>query len=530
MKMTSLCECRLHTTLKNQQNHHFAKSIEHLCRTVGMFVWKHTFLILPLAGGLSACSPKTTPCASSQVAIEDTSAIDSRLKAAPLGGFIHIGPRACTTTLSLVSANESTLVVNAYSALHCFREDKIQKEKVSLSVWIPASTGRTGGYLSKIPARDEFFERRAEFMIEIEKLDKPFLNERLRDIMQIELPYFFEDKEQVRKNVNDGDSEKLLRNICLSATEDKLNVPKSQHTCWSALDTGVRKLEIRAVDIDPARFVALRRSLESHAAKLQNLLRSDSQMAKTYQLWSNRIQGLTGLWRLTNYSPWAYFLNKNMCAMITPDMPESALCAARDKIITISKKYMVEIDADGTQKNIFQKADELGFGLNQNLMSESSIELVNLMPRKAFDKFHEVFQSFRTDLKQRIRTQNDQMMSLPPEYVIAANPFVAGASGKTSIAGFSLLKGSVLIPEGVQVPSKGMSSKGTLRFYVNSSKADAVFGKTDSGAMITYAGVVPLLVLNSVDDEPTSGGASILALPEAQPEDVRSSSLGQVCQ
>ena len=55
--------------------------------------------------------------------------------------------------------------------------------------------------------------------------------------------------------------------------------------------------------------------------------------------------------------------------------------------------------------------------------------------------------------------------------------------------------------------------------YLPNKSTKIKFGPTDSGAMLTFAGVVPLLVVNTVDDKPTSGGSAILALPEPGNQD-----------
>lgn len=460
----------------------------------------------------------STVCSSPQVAVEDPSIIESSFKAAPLGGFIHVGTRACTSTLSLVAANDSSLIVNAYSALHCFREDKLNDEKISLSVFVEQKNQQQFGYLTNITAHDEFFDRRREFLSEIDKLKLPFVSQQIGEIMKIELPYFFEDKESVRASAGEDSSDQLFRNACLTTADDRLQLPNTTHSCWSSLDTNVRQLEIKAAEVAPKYFNQLRQALEKQNSTLQNLFRSNSVNEQTYQRWKNRIEGLTGLWRLTNYSSWVFFLNKDMCPLIPKDTPEYQMCSARDKIIELTKKYMVEFDSDGQKKSILQKADELGFGLNQNLLTENKIELVNLMPKKAFDKFHEVFAAEKEEMKRRLIVENETILPLSSDYVIAANQGRRGQNGQKESLKFSLLKGQLLAPAAPRTRSKGVSSKGTVRFYVNKNSTSATFEKTDSGAMLTYAGVIPLLILNSVDDEPTSGGASILELPELPPE------------
>jgi hypothetical protein len=483
---------------------------------------RHNLRVFFLALTQLMCSPKKQkPCSETQVVVSEQgqSTPDRKPKAPPLGGFIHIGPRSCTTTLSLKSANNSALIVNAYSALHCFREDLLNEEQISLSIFIPHRNQSKAGYIKNIPAEDEFFERRKKLIQKVDTLGKPFVSEQMRRFMRIELPYFFDDRQQVINSTNPEDRDKLLRNICLANREDRLSVPNSQETCWSSLDTVVRTLEIKAAAVEPKRFALIRRAFEEQSERLQSLLRKDQSIAKNYQLWSNRIHGLTGLWRLTNYSSLAYFLNRGTCSLVNPASEEAALCLVREQLIELAKNYLIEIDSDGVSKSILSKANELGFGLDQDVLKEKKMELVNLMPKKAFDNFHEVFLAHRNDIKQRIKVQDNKIQPLDPEYIIAANESYLPEAANTPAVKFSLFGGQLLTPENTPIFSKGMSSKGTLRFYVNKDHVIGRFGKSDSGTLLTYAGIVPLLVLNSVDDEPTSGGASILALPEALPED-----------
>jgi hypothetical protein len=56
-----------------------------------------------------------------------------------------------------------------------------------------------------------------------------------------------------------------------------------------------------------------------------------------------------------------------------------------------------------------------------------------------------------------------------------------------------------------------------MRVYTASSEQESVaFGKGDSGSILLLKGLSPLLALQSVDNEETSGGASVIALPRRQ--------------
>jgi hypothetical protein len=84
---------------------------------------------------------------------------------------------------------------------------------------------------------------------------------------------------------------------------------------------------------------------------------------------------------------------------------------------------------------------------------------------------------------------------------------------------FALVDSAALVSTSEPVASKGVRTLGILRMYLPSKSTKIKFGPTDSGAMLTFAGVVPLLVVNTVDDKPTSGGSAILALPEPGNQD-----------
>jgi hypothetical protein len=64
--------------------------------------------------------------------------------------------------------------------------------------------------------------------------------------------------------------------------------------------------------------------------------------------------------------------------------------------------------------------------------------------------------------------------------------------------------------------SHGVSKYGTLRLAATQENQLVKFQPTDSGSMLLLKGVVPLMVLNTVDGVGTSGGSAILALPESE--------------
>ncbi|MEY2986567.1 MAG: hypothetical protein RJB13_88, partial [Pseudomonadota bacterium] len=63
------------------------------------------------------------------------------------------------------------------------------------------------------------------------------------------------------------------------------------------------------------------------------------------------------------------------------------------------------------------------------------------------------------------------------------------------------------------------TKNGTLRVAFPRQSEIVKFQPTDSGTLITLHGVIPLMVLNTVNGEGTSGGSAILDLPEISYDD-----------
>ncbi|NBW80868.1 hypothetical protein EBR21_03855 [bacterium] len=118
-------------------------------------------------------------------------------------------------------------------------------------------------------------------------------------------------------------------------------------------------------------------------------------------------------------------------------------------------------------------------------------------------------------LAQMLQVKGNQMSDFPQSYLVSSN--VSSANSISSK--FSVVPLASISEKSAPVNAQGLSEySGVLKLYFQNELNKLKFSKGDSGSMITIAGIVPLLALNTVNDEPTSGGASILALPEPESE------------
>jgi hypothetical protein len=493
---------------------------------------------------LSACqaSKGGGACSGIQAAVNDGNALVKAAPAVPAGGFVNVGGRSCTATFLLMSATDSALTFNAYSAQHCFAEDKAAPADMSISLHVSTAGKNAGGYWKNLKVSDEFFARRAAFIAEVRALgsaDAVAMAERATRIRLygdrgLET---LDPNKTIEENERAGSTDEYRRNVCISSTEDRLNIPGSQEVCWSAFDTTVRTLELKASDVGSAKYNAVRRLLEAKKKSHNQLLASYPSIASHFDVWSKRVSGQVGGWRLLNYTELPSFLNKEVCGKyLSKDSPEQSICAVREKVLAAVKKHLVETDIDGKRKSALDHAQELGFGtdtpfLRQGSAAGSQEQLKDLYMYKASNNYLAFMNQKITDLRAMFPTRDAKILALPKQFSIAANPFMTGGEQNSGNIGFGLIDSGALLSESSPLPSKGVRTLGVLRFYLPKASAKVSFGPTDSGAMLTLSGVIPLMVLNTVDGNPTSGGSAILALPDAgddEPEVVSAGRRGSV--
>lgn len=483
--------------------------------------------------GLAGCQPGgrgggKSGCSETLALVDDSSAILSTPPVVPAGGFIIIGSRSCTATFLLKSASDASISVSAYSAQHCFKEDSITPEDISISVHIPGNGSISSGYLKNLKAKDEFFTRRSDFINEVQKLASPAAFTMAKQAVEIAL-FAQRGIESLDPNKSDEEnaataaSDDYQRNVCISSQTDRLSVKESQEVCWSALDSTVRTLDLKRDELGAKQFYTLRSYLELKKNGHDSLLNSSKNIARHFQIWNDRLHGQVGAWRLLNYVNIASFLNKEVCGKyLSKEDENQSICSVRDSMVTLVKKHLVEVDIDGKRKSVFDQAQELGFGIESPFVRTEagrSMAAKDLYQAKASERFYSFMNNKILELQKMFPTKGEKIVALPKQFGIAANPIVTQSSSQANAMTFALVDSAALVSASDPVASKGVRTVGILRMYLPNKSTKIKFGPTDSGAMLTFAGVVPLLVVNTVDDKPTSGGSAILALPEPGNQD-----------
>jgi hypothetical protein len=485
---------------------------------------KSTVIQISSLFALTACSGGSTSsgCARSLSTLSG----DAPLPGAgvvPAGGYVAFADRGCTSTFTLQSIDASRIRLDAFTASHCSRDDKAENEAVSISMYIPSASGRGGGYLKNIPARDEFYERRKEFVDSVRALNNPraaYIAEAISKIPSFGTWWAFEVPTGAPPTAAQDNTN---RNLCLlKAKIDDTYKDASFNHCWSVFDTGVRSLEIRKADVGDKKFAIISKHLQAKAQEQKKLFETNRQLKEKYDDWSAKINGRMGGFRLLNYVKLAAFSNSEICGKYLPDnSPDKAACSVRQKLIELGSKYLVEIDTDGKRKSVFDKAKELGLAIDAPIPVQEYYvpfeikEFQDDMEQRADVQFLDKYNSTIAEVSKLLPVSNNVFSKPSDNFLIATN--LSRAAKRTQEFGLATFSSIGLSTQGVG--AQGLSQfAGILKLYFKQSQPQVSFSKGDSGSMITIGGIVPLLALNTVNQEPTSGGASILALPEASEE------------
>ncbi|MEN9827263.1 MAG: hypothetical protein RI953_3008 [Pseudomonadota bacterium] len=471
---------------------------------------------------LVACGGAKPGSSSCTQAVSSSSG-SSTAQFVPAGGFIAFADRGCTATFSLVGSDSNSMKLKAYTASHCSRDDKPENEKVSIAVYLPPSGSAAGGYIKNLPVRDEFYERRATFVADVRKLNNSrasYIAESLSKIPSFGSWWGFtvpssEPLSPSQENIN--------RNLCLlkGKTDETFSASGYRH-CWSVFDTGMRNVELLRSDVGDATFNRLRAYLTKKASEQKAFLDANVQLRQQYEFWTRQIEGRMGAFRLLKYTKMAVFLNAEMCGKYLPAAsPDNEACAVRSNLIEAASKYLTEVDYDGKKKNVFEKAKELGLGIDMAVPVADYYEPFEItefqddMESRADKYFIGKFNQDISALSQILQVKGNLLSDFSKNYFVSSNITAANSNSSK----FSVVPFASISEKSAPVNAQGLSEySGILKLYFQDDTNKLKFSKGDSGSMITIAGVVPLLALNTVNDEPTSGGASILALPEPESE------------
>lgn len=470
------------------------------------------------------------------------------------GGYIHLGDKMCTASFELNEATADTLTLRAYSARHCRVEKSTASSANFVSLYFDKSATRSAGFVQKIAAKESFSARAEKARREVSALGVTGAGELFADAFDIPVHY-----NPFGEGEFSGADAIVCNNIDFAGEIDDPQKKLSQ-SCWSFLDLGVFDFEISKSALGSKDFAYISQRLKAKKAALNGFLSANPLLQRQYVDHRKRVHAVTGLMRLQKASRLAYLLNLDFCKISSASGIDTAkMCSVQRRLIEIAGQNFIETDESGRQVNIFDKLSKL---TDLSVPGES---YANLLAGRRFATGHDsltfanadelagayavsmwhifkdqtaiAIQSFRRALKEHSGETPEDKVS--PALSVSTNFSVNGKSGDAGIR-FGQFPLSLLSKQpdkfvfvrgnaNNNTPDRmffGVGFFGTLKMGVPREVETIKFLPSDSGSLVSLKGVLPLMVLNTVDDKPTSGGASILALPEAKEEDIPSQNAG----
>ncbi len=497
-------------------------------------------VVVVLSGCKAASTSECLSTSSGEIKISDKSEYVQ-------GGYLHFGEKSCSASFDVVGIASDHIRLKAYSARHCRFENGLDLKKVSASLYFSDTSSSRAGYVKNIPVSERFVDRASAIMEEVRRLNSPkaeslFLN-------ALRLPTQFDPwSGGAYAEYSGTDSKSSL--ICRDHEQiPPIPDPQNQLTdsCWSFLDLGTYDLVIRKNSIPSSQFFYLTQNLSKKSVGINALLNSDSTLKASYYESRRRIDSIMTLLRSHQAAWLGTLLNFDLCH---ESVRTNEMCKNQSKMIEILAKNFIESDSNGTEKNIFdwihdnpsyhtvqlRRADLLSgrrVPITPEIKSLSDLE----------SAVSGIASEFRSDLLDKSavhiikmreivakQSRGASIDTLSPAYFIGSN-FVGrndkqGAGYRFGLFSFDQVfsdpKLVKLSPAGYTAQEEvvhGVTKFGTLRVAFPHHTEVVKFQPTDSGSLITLHGVIPLMVLNTVNDEATSGGSAILALPEIDYDD-----------
>lgn len=458
------------------------------------------------------------------------------------GGYIHFGDKSCSATFDVVGVSAEHIRLKAYSARHCRFENGLSQDQVSVSLYFGDSNSARSGYIKNIPVNERFVDRATQAMQEVKKLNAPRAEALFLSALRIPVQFDPWFGNAYAEFIEDQSKSSLICNDF----EQIPSIPDPQDrmtdSCWSALDLGTFDLVIRKNAIPPKQFFYLTEKLNDKAQRLQNLLSSDAQLKSAFYESRKSIDSIMTLLRSHQASRLVTLLNFDLCQ---PNVRNDELCKNQTKLIEIVAKNFTEPDREGRERNLFDwMSSSSDFRTVQLPLSDllAGKRVIADVSVKNFSELDAYTSALTSDVSSHLKdksalhiinmrsfvveqSRGASAAQLSPSYLVGSN-FVAKADGNAANYRFGLFGLSQVFSDPKQVqltptgftqndtPVHGISLFGTLRVAFPRESEVVKFQPTDSGSLITLHGIIPLMVLNTVNDVGTSGGSAILALPE----------------
>lgn len=471
------------------------------------------------------------------------------------GGYIHFGEKSCSAMFEIIDVTAERINLKAFSARHCRFENGLQLDQVKVSLFVDGSSKRSTGYIKDIPAEESFVNRATTAMSEIGKLNIPDITGRFLYALRIPTQYdpwgsavFSDNAESIKEPGEAPDSSLICNNTELfpPLTDYQQALTES---CWSFLDLGTFDLTIRKTAQTSKVFMPLSDELMQKQKRFSEMLAKNASLKSDYQQHKKRIDDVMALLRVQKAARLAYLLNFDLCA---PAFKRDDLCKTQKRLIEIMGQNFREPNENGVVTNIF---DWIAAAKNVDGSPTGALPLNELLAGKRMkpatlpqslaeaEQIAEVLGAeFNSSLKNKTVITIGQLRNmleanskpasieeLSPALSLGTNFSTRMSSGSVALQ-FAMLNLRDIFSDAKKVrllrtddktvnqEIYGVSRYGTLRMASPKENQLVKFQPTDSGSLLMLKGIVPLMVLNTVDGVGTSGGSAILALPESTEE------------
>lgn len=446
--------------------------------------------------------------------------------------------------------------LKGFSARHCRFENGMTTDKVAVNLYFDQTPLRSAGYLKNIRAEEGYVMRSSSIMNEVGKLNSQDLNNRFLNALKIPVQYdpwgeavFTESG----SGTEPGATKQSTSLICNNFNQIKpIDDPQDRLTdsCWSFLDLGTFDLTIRKSALPAKDYEFMTAQLIQKRQMLNAYLDKNPSLKKAYTEHRKQIDSVMSLLRLRNAGTLAYLLNLDLCS---GSMKNESICKNQAKLIDILGQNYLDQDETGTTKNIFDRlsANRADSTFVPSL-TYADLQKGSRMPlndaNTSLAAAEEIARAFAGEINMLLKnrtaiaivkmkemlaeqSKSTGLESLSPSVLMGTNFSVNRSTGsntgfqfalfnaKHTVSDLSRLK---LSPEDSVAGGRnvhGVTSYGTLRMAFPRDTQVVKFHPTDSGSLMSLAGVVPLMVLNTVDGVGTSGGTAIMALPDITDDD-----------
>ena len=450
------------------------------------------------------------------------------------GGYIRFADKACTAAFEYFKEG-STYKAKVYSARHCSPEiadNSLAEVKVGVDLYFD------DGYYPTIPVEERFVSLRNKALAEVAALQlrNPELAKPLVIAMST-LPERAKNWCTQTPTANTATSQGSTaadRRLCWTFFDVgvfDITFPESTFANGAnadvkaqldkAITTGANKLDLAATKLNKSVPISITESGFNPIILTNGVFNWKDQLISM----QNDLTLFTGASRLESFSTFVDWARK--CPLPSTyereptDYAES--CEIRENLIAIARKYFSEaasLDAQGipVQKNVLDLAQQRGWGVDTPMDRTHGINDFRLEAAK--DSV-----AIITRLYSRMTSLVDKLVAAPDALTVHTNldskVNAAGSNGGIAVLIFAkFTKAFQVFPlksirksNSIPVLEKNKS----YAFYLNVSfpLADEAirFVPGDSGSLLMVGDAVPFAALNGVDDDFTSGGASISALP-----------------